>query len=214
MRGGRGFAVTVAPPQNAAAVPGGVPRPAPSTVPLPPRHPIGGRTRFLTLRGPFVDTKHGLIVPFETGVLRRSSQSCRLNACRRVSLSLSLFPTYPSPLFLSPSRFSRSSRHHLPGRYCWRPNTHHSVIQKPTGLATARNVFPSRISLLRENFNSVICDSDCSHFPSLFTGSDASSTHLLLPWCPFRRHALSAYWWSTRLRKAVAATWLSRWTRP
>lgn len=48
----------------------------------------------LSLRGPFVDTTHGLPVLFETGVLRRSSQSCRLNACRRVSLSLSF--SYPS----------------------------------------------------------------------------------------------------------------------
>lgn len=48
----------------------------------------------LSLRGPFVDTTHGLPVLFETGVLRRSSQSCRLNACRRVSLSLFLLPIF------------------------------------------------------------------------------------------------------------------------
>lgn len=38
----------------------------------------------------------------ETGVLRRSSQSCRLNACRRVSsLSLSLSLSFPPTLALS-----------------------------------------------------------------------------------------------------------------
>ncbi|KYQ50556.1 hypothetical protein ALC60_10358 [Trachymyrmex zeteki] len=45
-----------------------------------------------------VDTTHDLPVRFETGVLRRSSQSCRLNACRRVSLP---------PIFRLPFSFFR-----------------------------------------------------------------------------------------------------------
>jgi len=128
-----------------------------------------------------VDTTHDLPVPFETGVLRRSSQSCRLNAFRRVSLSLSL-PLIFRLLF----SFFRPLIFPVPpatGHY-WRPDTHHSVIQKPTGLVTARNVFSSRTSLLHRGSGNVICDSDRSHSPSLFTGSNFSFTRLLLPGVP------------------------------
>lgn len=154
--------------------------------------------------------------------LRRSSQSCRL---KRASRPRSPFP--PTPFFLP--FLPCASRQSLPDPL-WRPDTHHSAIQKPTGLA-AETCSLSWTSLLRVDSGSVTCVTviACSS-PSplspvrarpvsrVFGSDSAPPTRPHLPGVPFQeaRILCPVGWRSTRLRKVVAQQQRGRrrWTRP